>query len=144
MKISFIKLATVSALVLLMAQASFGAAPDNTKKKNFEKKHPRRAEVLRRDKREVGKNNAAVKSGKITAAQGAKLNQQDAKIKSQEQAEAKANGGHITKGEQRQLNREENKVNRERRHDERKDASAPNVPVTAPAAPAAAAVPTSH
>jgi len=42
-----------------------------------------------------------------------KLDGEEAKIKAQEQADAKANGGHITKGEQRQLNREENAESRQ-------------------------------
>ena len=122
----------------------------------FKKKHPRRAEVLGRDKKEKNRannqekiNNTAAADGKLTQGQANKLDRQDQKIKRednaikrQEQADAAANGGHITKGEQRQLNREENKVNRqengvarERSNMEKKDAASGSAPV-APVAPA--------
>ena len=97
----------------------FVTAPANAQ--TFAQKHPRRAEVLRRDNRQTGKNNAALRSGKISRGQDRKLNREDRSIKRQEQRDARRNGGHITKGEQRKLNREENKVNRQRRADVRAD-----------------------
>ena len=79
---------------------------------DFAKRHPRRAEVLRRDRNEIRANNRAAAQGKITKGQAAKLDREDAAIRRQEQADAAANGGHITKAEQRDLNREENRVSR--------------------------------
>lgn len=140
-----------SKLVSVLAVAVCGLAllaPEAKAGKKFRQEHPRRAEVLRRERNEVKKNDAAAADGKITGKQAAKLDRQDARIKNQEQAEAAANGGHITKSEQRQLNREENRVNRERNRMERRDArkadgGAPTTPAAAPAAPAAPA-PTSN
>lgn len=93
---------------------------------DFAKDHPRRAQVLRRERRQQNANNAAAVDGKITNKQARQLDREDRNIRRQEQAEAAANGGHITKAEQRQLNREENRVNRQRARDERQDAAAAN------------------
>lgn len=45
-----------------------------------------------------------------------------------------SNGGHITKAEQRQLNREENGVSREINRDERQNTQSGSAPVSAPTA----------
>jgi hypothetical protein len=90
---------------------------------SFAKKHPRRAEVLRRDRNLYRRTERAERSGKITEKQADRLEREERGIRRQEQAEARANGGYITKAEQRQLNREENGVQRQLRNDERKDAA---------------------
>jgi hypothetical protein len=89
---------------------------------DFAQKHPRRAEVLKRDKNEKRKNAQAFKNGKITKNQEKQLNGQDNAIHQEEHADAAANGGHITKSEQKSLNQQENQVNQERRADEKQDA----------------------
>ena len=99
--------------------------------------------MLKRANNEENKNNAAAVNGKITDAQAKKLDRQDQRIKAQEQADARANGGTITKKEQRQLNREENNVNRERGQMEKADAAKaaggtpPTTPPTTGSAPTA-------
>lgn len=82
----------------------------------FAQRHPRRAEVLGRANRL--NNEIQADKGKL----GGHYNQlvkEDQAIKAQEQAEAKANGGYITKGQQRQLNREENRLRRQINRDHR-------------------------
>jgi hypothetical protein len=76
----------------------------------FAQRHPRRAEVLRRDRWE--RNTIKADRGHLGGHYG-QLMREDKAIRRQERAEARANGGHITKGEQRQLNREENHLRRE-------------------------------
>jgi hypothetical protein len=88
----------------------------------FEKNHPRRTEVLKREDNQVARVNHAETDKNLTYQQGSKIKAEENGIRRQEQAEAKANGGYITKGEQQQLNREENKVGREINRDEAKDA----------------------
>jgi hypothetical protein len=105
------------AALLALAVAAPSAHADN----NWKKKHPRRAEVLKRDSNQMKKNAQAEHQGKITQRQENKLNAEDAQIRAQEQADAKANGGYITKSEQQGLNREENRVNAQRRAMERND-----------------------
>ena len=72
--------------------------------------HPRRAEVLGRDSglnREI--NNDA---GHLNGQYG-QLKAEDQGIRAQEQTEAGQNGGYITRPEQRQLNQEENQLQRQ-------------------------------
>lgn len=123
----------LSALVTVIALASFSNA--HAADGNWKKKHPRREEVLQRDKNLKNRTQAADQSGKITDAQAQKLEKQEGAIRNQEQADAATHGGHITKGEKRDLNREENRVNRELKRDERRDAKrpSPTAPTTPPA-----------
>ena len=67
--------------------------------------------------------NQAEKNGDMTAGQAAQVKREDRGIRRQEQREAAANGGYITKGEQKQLNTEENHVEGQIKNDEAKDAS---------------------
>jgi hypothetical protein len=122
--------------LLITGFASSSAFADNQKrKKNFKEKHPRRAEVLGRANNEEKKNEAAESSGKITEGQEKKLNRQDNRIKRQEERDAKKNGGHISKAEQEKLNREENGVNKERNNMEKRDAAKAAGAPSAPSAP---------
>jgi hypothetical protein len=108
---------------ILVFGAVIALGPNAQAESNFQKRHPRRAQVLKRDRNLKNKTQAAENSGKITQGQAQHLEKEENAIHNQEQAEAAANGGHITKGEQRQLNREENRVNRQLSRDERKDAA---------------------
>ncbi len=78
-------------------------------------KHPRREQVNRRAERQEDRTHRALENGKLTPEQAAKLNAQDEKIQAREEALASKHGGHLTKNEQKRLNRAENHVNRERR-----------------------------
>ena len=86
-------------------------------KTQFEQEHPRRAEVLHRDNRIGGTLNSD--AGKLGGNYGSLKSQQNS-IRQQEQADAAANGGHITKTEQGQLNSEENNLNQEIKADRTK------------------------
>jgi hypothetical protein len=80
----------------------------------FAHEHPRRAEVLRRD----GFLNSEINHdyGYLDGHYG-QLKAEDRAIRRQEQFDARMNGGYITRGEQAQLNREENHVQRQINHD---------------------------
>ncbi len=84
-------------------------------KGGWKARHPRRAEVLGRDNNLNRRINA--NRGDLGGHYG-QLKRQDRAIRRQEQRDARMNGGHITKGEQRQLNREENHVSREIKRDQ--------------------------
>jgi hypothetical protein len=84
------------------------ANPGNPTGGKFAKTHPRRNEVNKRVKNQRRRINKAEKSGKITEAQADQLKANDKAIKQQEHAEVKANGGYLTKDQQKQLNQEEN------------------------------------
>ena len=87
--------------------ASANAATD------WQKEHPRRAEVNARLAHQNERIHQEVKEGEITKAQAANLHAQDHQIRQEERAMARQNGGHITKAEQRALNQQENAVSKE-------------------------------
>lgn len=85
----------------------------------WQKDHPRRAEVNGRINNERAKTSKEAASGKLTGAQAHQLNKEDHQIRKEERSMAAQNGGHITKQEQRTLNSQENSVNAQRRADVR-------------------------
>jgi hypothetical protein len=121
---SKILLAVVAMTLCGVAQAKDG---------KFAKEHPRRAEVVKREKGDKAKFEKAEDNGKITEKQEKKLDKEENAIRRQERAEAKANGGHITKGEQRQLNKEEHAVEKQERRMKKRDAAKKDAPAPAPA-----------
>ena len=78
--------------------------------------HPRRAEVNARLANENRRIAQERREGEITAAQAHDLHAQVHGIRVQERADASAHGGHITRAEQVQLNREANQVSRQIGH----------------------------
>jgi hypothetical protein len=100
---------TVTTLLPAQAQNGVGSGSGT-----FDANHPRRAEVLRRDKninRSLN-NNVGKLGGHFD-----QLKAEDRAIHQQERADAMANGGHITRGEKRRLNKEENQVRRQEHFD---------------------------
>lgn len=95
------------ALVLITNCASDAAT--------FAQKHPRRAEVLRRDR--GLKSEVKADRGKLGGHDG-QLSREDNAIARQEQRDARVNGGYITKQQKRQLNQEENQVTKQIRQDD--------------------------
>jgi hypothetical protein len=105
-----IKLSLASVLAIgLVAIATMPASAQT-----FAQKHPRRAEVLRRD---ANLNRAINRDAGHLSGQYGNLKRQDQSIFRQEQADARANGGFISKGQQQQLNQEENALRKEVRLD---------------------------
>ena len=84
----------------------------------FAKDHPRRNEVNKRVDNQRERINEGVKDGKLSHQQAEQLRSNDRAIKQQEHADVKANGGYLTRGEQKQLNQEEN-ANSALIHDEK-------------------------
>ena len=72
--------------------------------------HPRRVEVNSRLEMQNFRIREARMHGAITPFQAYRLHQEDRNIRMQERWFANRDGGHLTRGEQRYLNREENGV----------------------------------
>jgi hypothetical protein len=70
--------------------------------------HPRVSEIDRRLERQQNRTAAGVNGGQINARQEARDASADTRAARQLSRDEAANGGHITKGEQRQLNHELN------------------------------------
>jgi CRISPR/Cas system-associated endoribonuclease Cas2 len=102
---------TILSLVMsAVFAASAGSAFAETQ---WQKNHPRRAEVNKRLANQNRRINQEVKEGEISKAQAAKLHKEDRQIRQEERDMASQNGGHITKLEQRTLNQQENQVSRQ-------------------------------
>ena len=97
---------SAAGLVLTSASPSFAG--------KFAQNHPRRAQVLHRT---GNLNNRMNKNYGNLGGHYGQLKHQDARIHNQERRDARQNGGYITKGQQQQLNREENHVSKEIRQD---------------------------
>lgn len=100
-------LVTAALLLGSMAASTFAAEGQ------FDKNHPRRAEVNKRLKNQHKRINHEAKEGEITKGQAAKLHKEDRQIHKEERIMASQNGGHITKQEQKTLNQQENAVSKQ-------------------------------
>jgi uncharacterized protein HemX len=102
------------ALTLAVSSAFIlGAAGSAFAQTQWQKDHPRRAEVNKRLANQNQRINKEVKTGQISKAQAATLHKDDRQIRKEEQAMASQNGGHITKQEQKTLNQQENAVSKQ-------------------------------
>jgi hypothetical protein len=100
------------------AQAKGTGNPTGAPGSNFATEHPRRNEANKRVENQRERINEGVKTGKLSEQQAQQLRANDRAIKVQEHAEVRANGGHLTPAQQRQLNQEEN-ANSRLIHDEK-------------------------
>lgn len=91
------------------------------------KDHPRREEVNERIRNENRRITRLLKEGKITQAQADKMRGELKGVKAEEKAEVKANGGYLTKPEQKQLNQQLNQDGRQISHDKKYDAKHPRI-----------------
>jgi hypothetical protein len=89
------------------------AATSSYAETQWQKDHPRRAEVNKRLAKQNKRINEERKEGEITKAQARKLHREDHTIRQEERDMAKLNDGHITKAEQKSLNQQENTVSRQ-------------------------------
>ena len=99
-----VKVLAVTAVALSATTGAFAQT-------QWQKDHPRRAEVNHRLANQRIHNE--VKEGEITKGQAKALHKEDRQIRQEERDMAAQNGGHITKQEQRTLNQQENKVSRQ-------------------------------
>jgi hypothetical protein len=79
----------------------------------WDREHPRRAEVNGRLENQNRRINQEVREGEITKGQAKQLHGEDHAIRQEERAMAKTNNGHITGAEQKALNQQENQVSRQ-------------------------------
>lgn len=107
-KVQRASLLSIAALGLLITSTAPSFAGQ------WQRNHPRRTEVLRRDNNINGRLNAD--RGQLNGHYN-QLKREDRSVRRQEQRDARMNGGHITKGEQNRLNREENHINNQIRRD---------------------------
>ncbi len=74
--------------------------------------HPRVNQVNRREGRQQKRIANGVKNGSLTPKETAHLETREAKLENTEQKDMAKHNGHLTKAEQRNLNRRENRISR--------------------------------
>ena len=74
--------------------------------------HPRVNEVNAREQNQQNRIANGVKNDKLTPGQAARLEKQQQHIVNQEKKDMAKNNGHLTKGEQKQLNKEQNNASK--------------------------------
>jgi hypothetical protein len=119
-----LSLAILAIGLIIPTARVYGENPGNPTGGKFAKKHPRRNEVNKRVKNQRARINQGVKNGTLTTQQAQQLKANDNAIKAQEHADVKANGGYLTKPEQKQINQEEN-ANSKLIYDEKHPAGTP-------------------
>jgi hypothetical protein len=72
-----------------------------------------KGEVGQRQENQQDRIANGIQSGKMSAGQAAKVEGQEQKINKQVAADRKANGGHLTQNEKKQVNKEQNKTSKE-------------------------------
>ena len=75
--------------------------------------HPRVNEVNTREQNQQDRIANGVKNGTMTPGQAARVENKEQHIENQEKADMAAHNGHLTKGEQRQLNKEQNRTSKQ-------------------------------
>jgi len=102
-----------AAIALTTGAMAQTVAPPAGGKASWNAKHPRRAEVNGRLANQNKRIHNEFKEGEISKSRAAALHKDDHQIRQEERLMASQNGGHITKGEQRTLNQQENAVSRQ-------------------------------
>jgi len=100
-------------LILGASALLIGIAGAANAESQWDKDHPRRAEVNKRLDNQNARINKEVKEGEMSKAKAAKLHKEDHQIRQEERDMASQNHGHITKQEQVTLNQQENAVSRQ-------------------------------
>ncbi len=103
----------VSGLSVAADATAVGTPGSTAAKTQWAKHHPRRHQVNQRLARQNRRIHREVKEGDLTRAQAGRLHRHDRAIRREERHMARQNGGYVTKGEQRALNRQENGVSRQ-------------------------------
>src|SRR5271166_4673864 len=75
--------------------------------------HPRVNEVNAREQNQQDRIANGVKNGTMSPGQAARVEGREQHIENQEKADMAAHNGHLTKAEQKQLNREQNRTSKQ-------------------------------
>jgi len=107
------KLKTVASILTALTLGGFLFAGTGHAEGPWQANHPGRAEVNGRLRRQDRRINQGIRRGQINPNEAQQLRQEDSSIRNQERTDASANNGHLTGGERRQINREENAESRQ-------------------------------
>ena len=74
--------------------------------------HPRVNQVNRREARQQNRIGNGVKNGSLSPKQTSNLEKREASVQSREQKDMAAHNGHLTKAEQKGINRQQNRISK--------------------------------
>jgi hypothetical protein len=74
--------------------------------------HPRVNEVNKRQENQQQRIGNGVKSGKLNSKQTASLEKRETSVQNREQKDMAAHNGHLTKAEQKGINRQQNRISK--------------------------------
>ena len=74
--------------------------------------HPRVNEVNKREENQQQSIGNGIKSGKLNSQQASNLEKRETNVQNREKADMAKNNGHLTKGEQKGINRQQNRISR--------------------------------
>ncbi|TDW99228.1 hypothetical protein [Dinghuibacter silviterrae] len=80
---------------------------------HFAQTHPRRDQVNDRLGNQYGRIDRKVDDGRMSRAEAFKLHREDHDVRMEERSMARLDHGHITRGDQRLLNHQENHISRQ-------------------------------
>ena len=104
------RLSLISSIVGSVVVAGVMMAGVGRAENDWQEHHPGRTHINHRLKHQGKRIDESMKHGKISSSEAQQLHSEDQNIHNQEVQDAKANGGHLTKGERHQLNQEETQV----------------------------------
>jgi hypothetical protein len=74
--------------------------------------HPRVNEVNNREENQQQRIGNGIKSGKLNSQQASNLEKRETNVQNREKADMAKNNGHLTKAEQRGINRQQNRISK--------------------------------
>jgi len=74
--------------------------------------HPRVNQVNRREARQQQRMGNGMKSGKLNSQQAANLEKRESSVQNREQKDMAAHDGHLTKAEQKGINRQQDRISK--------------------------------
>ena len=74
--------------------------------------HPRVNQVNRREARQQQRIGNGIKTGKLNSRQAAHLEKREASVQNREQKDMAKHNGHLTKAEQKGINRQQNRISK--------------------------------
>ena len=103
------RVVTIAVAGVFAAGLSAGAMAET----QWERNHPRRDQVNDRLQNQNKRIDREVKEGEMSKQKAARLHRDDRRIRQEERRMASRDGGHITKQDQRRLDRQENAVSKQ-------------------------------
>jgi hypothetical protein len=106
--------------LMFVGSAAAQSATDNTSGAGpgvHDPGHPRVNQVNGREANQQKRIGKGVASGTLTSKQATRLEKRETAVQNREKADMAAHNGHLTKAEQRGINRQQNRISRSIAHD---------------------------